>query len=395
MTATERMQILYFSNTRERGGAEEHLLTLLRGLDVARFRAALACMPELARALAPDLPSHVELVPVCLRRPADWRGAVRLCRWMLARRPAVVHSHLFYASLFASPLARICGVPAVVETPHVSERWRQGRWKSRYFVDRWAGRAVDYYIAVSAANARYLTQEKRLPARKVVVIHNGSDLERFDPSRVLPADVRPWGIAPSDRLLVVVGRLEPQKGHAVLIEAVARLAPHHPRLKVACLGEGRLKAELQAMAERLGIGNVIQFPGFQPAVERWLARAEASVLPSFYEGLPLAAIESLAMARPVVATAVDGTPEVVQDGVHGRIVPPGNATALAAAIEDLLRQPECARRWGAAGRAWVRERFSQSRQLAETQAHYLRASARRGAVAAAARRSIPAEGGRA
>ncbi len=389
------MQVLYFSNTLERGGAEEHLLTLLRGLDCARFRAALACMPELARALAPDLPSHVEVFPVRLRHPGDSQGAVRLCRWMRARRPAVVHSHLFYASFFASPLARLCGVPAVVETPHVRERWRQGRWKSRYFVDRWAGRAVDYYIAVSVANARYLIQEKHLPPHKVVVIHNGCDLERFDPAHVPPADVRPWGIAPGDRLLVVVGRLEPQKGHEVLIEAIALLAPNYPRLKVACLGEGRLKAGLQAMVAKLGIGNVIQFPGFQPAVERWLARAEASVLPSHYEGLPLAAIESLAMGRPVVATGVDGTPEVVHDGIHGRIVPPGDAPGLAAAIEDLLRRPERARQWGAAGHAWVRERFSHCRQLAETQALYLRASARRRALGPAAPCSIPARGGRA
>ena len=389
------MPVLYFSNSLERGGAEEHLLTLLRGLDGTQFRAALACMPELARALASDLPAHVEVVPIRLRRPGDWRGALRLCRWMRARRPAVVHSHLFYASLFASPLARACGVPAVVETPHVSERWRQGGWKSRYVVDRWAGRAVDFYIAVSAANARYLTQEKRLPARKVVVIHNGCDLERFDPSRVPPADVRPWGIAPEDRLLVVVGRLEPQKGHEVLMEAVARVARNHPKLKVACLGEGRLKARLQAMAERLGIGNVIRFPGFQPKVEGWLARAEASILPSHYEGLPLAAIESLAMGRPVVATGVDGTPEVVHDGVHGRIVPPGDAAALAAAIADLLARPERARQWGAAGHAWVRERFSKNRQLAETQALYLRAAARRRALGATARLGIPAEGGRA
>lgn len=375
--------VLYFSNTLARGGAEEHLLTLLRGLDPARFRAALACTPELAIALGPDLPAEVEVLRVRLRRPGDWQGALRLCHWMRARRPSVVHSHLFHASLFASPLARLCGVPAIVETPHVSERWRQAGWKSSYTVDRWAGRTVDYYIAVSAANARYLAEEKKLPARKIVVIHNGCDLERFDPARVAPEDTDPWGIGPTDRLLVVAARLEPQKGHAVLMEAVARVAPHFPRLKVACLGEGRLKMALRAMAKRLGLAGVIRFPGYQPVVERWLARAEAAVLPSHYEGLPLAVIEALAMARPVVATAVDGTPEVVRDGLHGRIVPPGDAAALAAAIAEVLRDPERARGWGAAGRTWVQERFSHRQQLEKTQALYLQAAARRQAPRAA------------
>jgi glycosyltransferase involved in cell wall biosynthesis len=371
------ISVLYFSNSLARGGTEEHILTLLRGLDRSRFRAAFVCTPEVAEAMRRDVPEDVELTPMRLRAPRHV-GAARALRLLVrAHRVDVVHSHLFYASLFASPIAKLARVPLVVETPHVRESWRQGL-KRHYVVDRVVGRFVDQYIAVSEANRRYLIEDKGLPAQKIVVIHNGCDLRRFRPHGRAPADMRrALGFADDDAVLVVVGRLEPQKGHRVLFDALPAIRRQFPGARVVCVGDGALRVELERQVAALGVTDAVRFVGQQPNVADWLALADATVLPSFYEGLPLAAIESLAAGRPMVATAVDGTPEVIVDGVTGLTVPPGNADELAQAICRLLADPWLSEKLAVAGRDRVLERFGAERQIRRTEALYELALARR------------------
>jgi glycosyltransferase involved in cell wall biosynthesis len=374
------ISILYFSNSAVRGGAEEHILTLLRGLDRSRFHAGLACTPEVARQIRPDVPDDVELVPLRLRTPRDG-GAIRALAGILrGRRIDVLHSHLFRASLVASPIGRLCRVPLVVETPHLRESWRRGV-KACFLVDRLAGCFVDRYIAVSEANRRYLIDVKRLPPRKIVVIHNGRDVRRFSPQHRPPAGLRrALGFDDDTTLLVVVGRLEPQKGHRVFLDALPAIRREFPELGVICLGEGALRAELERRVAQIGLADTVRFVGYQSNVADWLALADVAVLPSLYEGLPLAAIESLAAGRPMVATAVDGTPEVVVDGATGLTVPPGNPAELARAICRLLRDPQLGERLSRAGRDWVVEHFDERHQVQRTQTLYQLALGRTGRV---------------
>jgi glycosyltransferase involved in cell wall biosynthesis len=370
------LSVVYFSNSLARGGAEEHILTLVRGLDRSRFRAHLVCTPEVERALRADLPPDVEATALRLRRPGHVGAALALARLLRRRRPDILHSHLFYASLFASPIGRLCRVPVVVETPHLREHWRHGWLKGRFTVDRLVGRFVHRYIAVSEANARYLVEDKGLPARKVTVIRNGCDLERFDPARPPSADLRAsLGFEPGDPILLVLGRLEPQKGHRVLLEALPAVLRRFPRTRLVCAGEGALRSALQAQAHAVGLDRAVRFVGQQADVADWLALADITVLPSFYEGLPLAAVESLAAGRPMVATAVDGTPEVVVDGETGLLVAPGDGEGLARALCRLLADPAERQRLARTGRAWVSEHFDERQQVRRTQDLYAAACA--------------------
>lgn len=366
--------VLHFCNSLVRGGTEEHILTLLRGLDRNYFRPYLVCPAEVAEKLRTDLPADVELVPLHLRKPAQLGSAVRLARILRRVQVGILHSHGFYSSLFATPIGYSCRVPVILETPHVREQWRTGWLKSRYFVDRWIGRFVDYYIAVSHANARYLAEEKGLPKEKIAVIYNGCKLDRFDPLRPAPVGLKQsLGFHDSDPVLIVIGRLEPQKGHHVLLNALPAIRSEFPGVRLVCLGEGSLRTDLERQVRTLGLEESVRFVGYQPNVPDWLALADVMVLPSLYEGLSLVAIESLAAGRPVVATAVDGTPEIVVDGKTGFTVPPDDAKSLAEAICRCLRDPGLRQTLARAGRAWVMEWFNQEQQIQRTQELYLSA----------------------
>ena len=371
---TQPVSVLHFTNSLARGGAEEHILTLLRGLDRKFFRLHLVCPPALAALLKADLPDDVELIPIELRKPSQISAAFGLRRVLRQRRVEVLHSHLFYSSLFASPIGWSAGVPVIVETQHLRESWRKGWLKSRFLIDRVVGRFVDCYIAVSEANARYLVHDKGLPTRKIMVIRNGCDLRRFDPAAEAPVHLkRELGFADGDPVVLVVGRLEPQKGHHVLLEAFLVVRKGFCNARLVCVGEGSLRNDLEAKTHLWGLEDAVRFVGFQANVPDWLALADFTVLPSFYEGLPIAAIESLAAGRPMVASDVDGTPEVVVDGKSGLTVPPGDASALADAICRLLRDTNLRRTMGLEGRRWVEENFSQEHQVRLTQELYINA----------------------
>lgn len=369
---TEPIPLMLFSNAIVRAGAEEVTLHLLRGLNRKLFRVHLACTPQLHRTFQADIPDDVAVSLLSLDFLSDLRGAVHLGRSLLRHRIQILHSHMFRASLFASPLARLLRVPVVIDTSHGREFWRSG-WKKSFRIDRFVARQVDYTIAVSCSTARYLIEQKRLNPKKVQVICNGVNLERHNRSTASKAEIRRLlNLDQKAPLLIVVGRLEPQKGHRILLEAMPAIRKEFPAVQLVCLGEGSLRPVLEQMVKSKDLESTVQFAGYQEDISRWLECADLSVLPSLYEGLPMAALESLAAECPIVATAVDGTPEVVVPGETGLLVPPGDPEQLAGAIVQMLRRPELAREMGKRGRQLVLDQFSVERMVRRTEALYLK-----------------------
>lgn len=370
--------VLHLLTSRVRGGAEEHALSILLGMREFGFEPHLAAPAQLLALMEPELAAAgVKCRAVEFSSPLDVVAGARLSRLLRQERIEILHCHLFIASLMAAGFARMTRVPAVIETCHGPEVWRmdKGRrgsfWRGSFFIDRQVGRLVDRYIAVSHAAARHLVETKGVPGSKVTVIHNGRDLSRYRPlgahERASIRGALGLGDGPA---LLTLARLDAQKGHSFLIDAIAQLAPRFPKLTALLAGDGPLEAALRAQAAQLGISDRIKFLGYRDDAPRLLEAADLVVLPSLYEGLPLVAIEALAVGRPLVATAVDGTPEVVLDGKTGLLVPPADSRALAAAIERLLLDPALAARLGAAGRAYVHENFGLRKQIEETIALY-------------------------
>jgi glycosyltransferase involved in cell wall biosynthesis len=350
-----------------RGGVEEVVLALLQRLDPAEFSLALAAPAPLLDAFAPDLGrTRVDTLAV---QAEGWLGTTavrRLGRFIDRVRPDIVNPHLFRSTAVAAPLARWHGVPAVVETYHGREGWRRGAIRGSFLPDRLVARCVDRVIAVSEAARDFLTRGKGYPPHKIVVVPNGRDLSAFAPGRDREAVRKELGFDGQTPVVGVVGRLEAQKGHLYLLDAWPAVLGEVPDARLLVVGDGSLRGALEARARDTGLAASVIFTGFRTDIARLLDAIDVLALPSLYEGMPLTAIEAGAMARPVVATAVDGTPEVVGDGTTGLLVPPADPRALARALCALLGDPDRAQRLGAAARAAAVERFDLARQVEAT-----------------------------
>lgn len=190
---------------------------------------------------------------------------------------------------------------------------------------------------------------------KMEIVHCGVEPHRYGQAE-----------APDGRHLVFVGRLAAVKGVAMLLRAVAELAPSHPDLRLTLIGDGPERADLEALSRNLGVAGRVTFAGArtQEEVAETLGTTNLFVLPSFAEGVPVVLMEAMASRLPVVTTRIAGIPELVEDGVSGRLVPPGNLEALSDAIAAVLADPPRARAMGEAGRAKVEAEFDIATQAA-------------------------------
>jgi len=361
-----RVSVLFVLTSPVRGGVEEVVLALARRLDAREFRLALAAPAPLLEAFAPDLKGvAIETLAV---EAESWRRrdeVGKLSAFIERFRPDVVNAHLFRSAVVAAPLARWHGA-RVVETYHGREGWRRGLIGGSFLADRLVARFVDRVIAVSEAARAFLIAGKGYDTRKIVVVPNGRDLSVFRPGAGGDAVRKELGIDRATPLVGVLGRLEEQKGHVYLLEAWPSVLAEFPDARLLLVGDGSLRAALERRVDGLAIRPSVLFAGFRSDAPRVLDALDVLALPSLYEGMPLTAIEASAMAKPVVATAVDGTPEVIREGRTGRLVPPREPAALSRALRALLRDPLAAQRMGRAGRDLVLDRFDLTRQVDAT-----------------------------
>ena len=363
--------ILHFSNSTLWGGVEAHICGLLRGLSRDLFRVQLVCDPTVYERFRGALPQDVEVTPLALSSPKHVVAAAQFARLLLRRKLQIVHSHMFWSSLFASPIAWACRVPNIVETLHGTEAWRRG-WKAHCTVDRATTHFVSRYVAVSESDAQFLRERKKVPAWKITLIHNGIDTRRFSIRQDAREQIRrAMGFTDEDIVLIVIARFHSGKGHRVLLDAMSQLLHLHPALKLICLGEGEEGPQLRTLCESVGLTDSVRFVGYQPNVPEWLAAADINVLPTFYEGFPLTVLEAMASGLPTVASNVGGIPEAIEDMVSGVLVPPRDVNALVQAISMLVSDEQVRVRMGHAARLRTAQRFDLEQQVRRTEKMYM------------------------
>jgi glycosyltransferase involved in cell wall biosynthesis len=224
---------------------------------------------------------------------------------------------------------------------------------------------MDHVVCVSQSQAGRVRRWCTVPAERISVIYNSARCEAFADKDPALARQRLEKLFPTtpQHLVVAAGRLSPEKGFCVLIEAAAHL---HCQGKTdigwAIFGEGRLRDTLQRQIQQYGLAKHVVLAGFRTDLDQLLPGADVAVLPSFTEGMPNFALEACAAGVPVVASAVGGTPEVVVDGHTGYLVPAGDSVALADRIQKLLHAPAVRHQMGLAARRRMQQQFSFSAQ---------------------------------
>jgi glycosyltransferase involved in cell wall biosynthesis len=252
--------------------------------------------------------------------------------------------------------ARRVGIPVA----SISHGWTGATWKVRCYeqLDRFILRWMDAVVCVSQAQADKVRAAK-VPEAKIVTIQNAVGVDAFvDANAEVRAEMASWFAQPPRWLIGAAGRLSPEKGFAVLIEAAALVLQQRPEAGFVVFGDGPLRADLERLILERGLQRRFVLAGFRNDVARFLPNLDFGAMSSFTEGLPIALLETGAAGVPSVATHVGGIPEVIEDGVSGSLVPAGNAAAFAQAVVALLDDEARRIAMGRAACARVRQHFS-------------------------------------
>jgi glycosyltransferase involved in cell wall biosynthesis len=275
----------------------------------------------------------------------------------------VLCPHGYKAHIVGLLAARRAGIPVVA----VCRGWTSDTWKLRVYeaIDRTCLRKMDRVVCVSEGQAVKIQVAGVRPER-VRVIRNAIRPERFaagDPSA--RANLIGLFDSPPVRIVGAAGRLSPEKGFDVLVEAAAIVRRSNPEIGYIHFGEGRLRERLERRIKQLGIDDRFLLTGFRTDLDRLIPALDLVVIPSFTEGLPNVALEAYASAVPVVGTAVGGVPEVIEHGVSGFLVPAGNPGALARGILEVLSSEDRRRSMGERGRYRIERHFTFAAQAAQ------------------------------
>ena len=395
----ERIRVVQLVASGTNGGAQEHVYGLLTQIDRSRYDVRVVSLSDGSAVRRwRSLGVEVEVI----HEHDDRASAAAVAGLLVGWATLVVHGHMHRAEIvgaWAADLVAARGLPRpwLVTTVHSS--------RLRSVEDRELLRdltpGIDRLIAVSRSIVEKLEHEGRMSDR-VRMIHNGVDLSRYDHQEACCTLPEEYGFAPGSPMVGVVGRLEPEKGQATLVDAWPLVLASVPEARLLIVGEGSCRDALETQAEGLGLlGDPVHgddgvgtrharpnakvvFTGRREDVPAVTAALDVAVLPSYREAQGLVILEAMALSRPVVASNVGGIPEMIEDGVTGLLVPPHDPPALAAAIVRLLRDHPLADTIARAAKNMVHERF-----CIEVMGAAICDLYDEGAVAVAARTKVP------
>jgi glycosyltransferase involved in cell wall biosynthesis len=370
-----RPRTLQLLATGGNGGAQESYTGLLLRLDRAKYEVRAL---SLSKGSAVQRLQRLGIAVDVLDCTDDEASIRELTAYLRRNEIDLVHAHMFRAEAIGTRAAVAAGTPVIMATVHSS------RTRSPEDVAELAqlSRHMDRLIVPSASIETKVRREGRGAAR-FSVIPNGVDLSRFS-LPTAPCTLRNDSGIPRDALLIgVVARLEAEKGHRFLIEAMPAVVEAVPHAWLAVVGEGSLADELRSQAAALPVParDRIVFTGRREDISAVTADLDIAVLPSLREAQGISILEAMARGKPVIASGVGGVPEVITDGVDGLLVPPADPQALVGAITRLARDPELRRRLAEAGYRTVVERFSIDSMVRRIEEVYDEELTRSGALA--------------
>lgn len=354
------MRVVFVNSMRSMGGGERWLLEAAEGLRDRGHEVAVAARTGSVLAERSAGGGH-RLLRIPMRGDLDAGSIFRLARWLRQLRADVVSVNIERAVRIGCAAARLAGSPAIVERRGLNFRVRPTALNRHIY-----GTCLSRVIANCSAIRDDLVSSGLVSAERVTVIPNGIDPARV-PTGGGGAVRHELGVDAGAPLVAVVGRLVPDKGHRDAIEAFALALRRQPAARLLIAGSGKLRAELEEVARSLTPPGSVVFAGERSDVPAVLDAADALLVSSHREGSPHVVLEAMVAGTPVVATAIAGIPEMIEDGRSGFLVTAGFPDEAAAALSRLLEDGELSRRLAAEAGRRVRERFSLAAMIASVE----------------------------
>lgn len=342
------MKVLHVEMGRHLYGGARQVAYLLNGLNRFPGEHVLVCS-EGAEIVGAIQNPAVEIRPLPFRGDSDLGFIGRLRRLIRNEKPDVLHIHSRRGDLLAALAGRLENIPMIhsrrVDNP---PRWVDTRIKFPLFET----------IVTISEGIREVLIETGVPAERVVCVPSAVDTERYRPECGKAWFRSEFSLAEGEPAIGMIAQLIARKGHEVLFDALPVVLARHPQTRVLLFGQGPMEAELRTSVRARGLEDAVIFAGYRNDMTRVMPCLDLVVHPAWMEGLGVSLLEAAACGVPIVATRVGGIPEIVKDGVNGRLIEPGDAATLASAIVELLDDPARRRELGRAGRRLVLERFS-------------------------------------
>lgn len=376
-------KILHVIDTLEYGGAQRLLVLFSSHSPADQYRLIICSLQPGSDLKGPLEAAGAEVIcfersrPSILHFPQFLQYALESIQDLREiceeRKIDVIQCHLSDSDFIGTLVGRWCKVEKVITTIHSTDflpprRPRDPRNKLRVLATKLYYRKwVDYIVAVSEDSARKVREQFNAEPDKIRVILNGIDVDAFEtkqPSIGLRSAI---GIEAQDKVLICVGRLVQSKGHKILFDAMLELTRGWSELKLILVGDGESRKSLERQCQELNLMDRVLFLGSRPDVAALLAISDVFVLPSLIEATSLALLEAMASRRPVVATSIPGNAAVIENGVSGLLVPPGDSRELATALDFLLRHPERWQAFGNNAHKVVKQRYDVRQTIKELQ----------------------------
>ena len=328
-----KIKILYVITSLGLGGAENLLLSYLKRLDRNKYNFFVCALREKPDDLLSEISKHTEVANLGVKNKFNPRVIFHLRKLIKQIQPDIIHTHLFQARFYTT-IAYLFSKPTILIT-HKHNNVNPKKHNVFIFLEMLSILFNKKVIAISQSVKKSLTKFELVPSKKIFVLPNGIDYQKFYKS----AFSKHYS---NDKPMIIgtVCRLEPQKGLSYLLLAMKIILAKFPEIRLEIVGDGSLSGELQDLSQNLGISNSVFFFGKFAEVIPFYNRMDIFILPSLYEGFGIVLLEAMASGVPVVATNVDGIKEVVEDGKSGILVPPKNPEAIAKAVTRIIEDTQ-------------------------------------------------------
>ena len=371
-----RLKLLFVIDNLQFGGGERVFAQIIKGLPPEKYEISLASCPggQFHQAIENR---QVQFFPTDFSKRLNFSLISSLSEIVKKNEIKIVHGQGARAEFYARLASRLAGKSKYISTVAMPvEGFDVNPLKKKIYslFDRFSERFVDRFLVVSDVLRAKMIGEHGILAEKVVRIYNGIEVDHYLPrgENGSRAKIRNEFNIDADALLIgSVGRLVWQKGFEHLIQAMPRVLNEFPQTKVLIVGEGPLRDDLEALAQKLNTEKHIIFANFRKDVKEILSAIDILILPSLLEGFPMITLEGMAMKKPIIATAIDGIKEQIINGQSGVLIPPQDPKAMAEAIIRLGKDEDFAQHLGLEARRAVEEQFTVEKMVAETERVYL------------------------